>query len=67
LKNLKPPPAVELPTRGFSDQIFENLEMLQLQAVDFIQIFQAIVGFVLNCLEIFDPDGHNWGTVKKYH
>jgi hypothetical protein len=54
---------IELPTRGFSDQIVEKLKMSQLQAVDSIPIFQAIFGFVWNCLQIFDFDGHNLGTV----
>jgi hypothetical protein len=55
---------IELPTRGFSDQIFENSKMLQLQAVDSISIFHRTFGFVWNCLEIFDLDGHNLGTVS---
>ena len=53
---------IELPTRGFSDQIFENSKMLKLQVVDSIPIFRRIFGFVWNCLEIFDLDGHNLGT-----
>jgi hypothetical protein len=55
--------AHRLPTRGFSDQILENPKMRQLQAVDSIPIFQLTFGFVWNCLEIFDLDGHNLGTV----
>ena len=54
---------IELPTRGFSDQIFEYPKTVKLQAVNSIPIFQAIFGFVWNCLEIFDLDGHNLGTV----
>jgi hypothetical protein len=54
---------IELPTRGFSDQIAEKSKMSQLQAVDSIPIFQAIFGFVWNCLQIFEFDGHNLGTV----
>jgi hypothetical protein len=53
---------IELPTRGFSDQIFENSKMLLLQTVDSIPIFQLTFGFVWNYLEIFDLDGHNLGT-----
>jgi hypothetical protein len=55
---------IVLLTRGFSDQIFENSKILRLQAVDSIPIFQSIFGFVWNCLEIFDLDGHNLGTVQ---
>ena len=55
---------IELPTRGFSDQIFENSKMFKLQTVDSIPIFHRIFGFVWNYLEIFDLDGHNLGTVK---
>ena len=54
---------IELPTRGFSDQIFENPKMSRLQALDSIPIFQAIFGFVWNRLEIFELDGHILGTV----
>jgi hypothetical protein len=60
---LVPRDRIELPTRGFSDQIFENSKILWLQSVDSIPIFQAIFGFVWNCLEIFDLDGHNLGTI----
>jgi hypothetical protein len=54
---------IELPTRGFSDQIFENSKMLYIQPVDSIPIFHAIFGFVWNYLEMFDLEGHNLGTV----
>ena len=54
---------IELPTRGFSDQHFENSKTLYLQAFDSIPIFQPTFGFVWNCLEIFDLDGHNLGTI----
>jgi hypothetical protein len=50
---------IELPTRGFSDQIQKNSNLLKLQAVDSIPIFQLTFGFVWNCSEIFDLDGHN--------
>ena len=36
---------------------------MQFKAVDSIPIFQSIFGFVWKCLEIFDLDGHNLGTV----
>jgi hypothetical protein len=39
---------IELPTRGFSDQIFENSKILLLKPVDFISIFHFIFGFVGN-------------------
>jgi hypothetical protein len=55
---------IELPTRGFSDQIFENSKILLSQAVDSIPIFQPTFGFVWNYLEIFDLGGHNLGTIK---
>jgi len=55
---------IELPTRGFSDQIFENLKILLLQAVDSMTIFHRIFGFAWNHLQLFDLDGHNFGTVK---
>jgi hypothetical protein len=55
---------IELPTRGFSDQIFENSKMSLLQAVDSIPIFQLTFGFVWNHLEMFDLDGHNLGTTQ---
>jgi len=54
---------IELPTRKFSDQIFKNSNVLQLQAADSISIFHCIFGFVWNYLEIFDLDGHNLGTI----
>ena len=54
---------IELPTRGFSDQIFEILNMLQLQPVDSITLFKPTFSFVWNYLEKFDFDGHNLGTV----
>jgi hypothetical protein len=53
---------IELPTRGFSVEIFENLEMLQLHAVDSILIFHLTFGFICNYLENFDLDGHNLDT-----
>jgi len=56
---------IEPPARGLSDQLFENSKMLLLQAVDSIYIFQRIFGFVWICLETFDLDGHNLGTVKQ--
>ena len=61
---LVPRDRIELPTQGFLDQIFENPKMLKLQAVDSISVFQLTFGFVWNCLETFDLDGHNLGTVK---
>ena len=54
---------IELPTRGFSDQFFENPKLLELLVVDSIQIFQLTFSFVWNCLEAFDLDGHNLGTI----
>jgi len=61
---LVPRDRIELPTRGFSDQNFENSKMLLLQAVDSISIFHRVFGFFWNCLEIFDLDGHNLGTIQ---
>ena len=58
---------IELPTRGFSDQIFENSKMLWLQVFDSILIFHRIFGFVWNRLEMFDLDGHNLGTIKSMY
>jgi hypothetical protein len=58
---------IELPTRGFSDQIFENPKMLLFQAIDSIPFFQSTFGFVWNYLEIFDLDGHNLGTIQLWH
>ena len=43
---------IELPTRGFSDQLFENSKMLQIQAVDSIPIFQLTFGFVWKYLTL---------------
>jgi hypothetical protein len=57
---------IELPTRGFLDQLFENSKMLQIQAVDSIPIFQPTFGFVWNHLEIFDLGGHNLGTFQHW-
>lgn len=37
--------------RGFSDRIFEDSKPMLLQKVDSIGIFQAIFGFVWNCLK----------------
>ena len=57
---MAPGDRIELPTRGFSGQIFENSKMLWFQVVDSIPIFQPTFGFVWNHLETFDLDGHNW-------
>jgi hypothetical protein len=64
---LVPRDRIELPTRGFSDQIFENSEIQLLQEVDSISILHLTVGFVWNCLEIFDLDGHNLGTIIGHY
>ena len=61
---MAPRDRIELPTRGFSDQMFENSNILKLQAVDSIPILQAIFGFVWKRLEMFDLDGHNLGTIQ---
>jgi hypothetical protein len=54
---------IELPTRGFSVHILENSYIMKSQAVDSISIFHRIFDLVWNCLEIFDLDVHNLGTV----
>ena len=59
-----PSDRIELPTGGFSDQHFENSKTLYLQAFDSIPLFQLTFSFVWNCLEIFDLDGHNLGTIQ---
>jgi hypothetical protein len=42
-----------------------NLKKSWFQPVESIQLFQLTFGFVWNCLETFDLDGHNLGTVKQ--
>jgi hypothetical protein len=64
IRRLVPRDRIELPTRGFSVQIFENSKRQYLQGVDSITLFQLTFGFVWNCLETFDRDGHNLGTIS---
>ena len=55
----------KLPTRGFSDHLFENSRMLWFQEVDSTPLFRLTFGLVWKCLEIFDLDRHILGTVKS--
>jgi hypothetical protein len=64
---LVPREKIELPTRGFSGQIFLNSKISLFQAVDSIPFFQPTVGFVWNHLKILDLAGHNLGTIQKIH
>jgi hypothetical protein len=49
---------------GFEVPEPENSKMVRFQLADTIQLFRPTFGFVWNCLEIFDLDGHNLGTVQ---
>ena len=48
---------------GFEEQDALNSKTSKFQPVDSIQLFQLTFGFVWKCLEIFDLNGHNLGTV----
>ena len=52
---------------GFEDQDSQNSKILWFQPVDSIQLFQLTFDFVWNCLETFDLDGHNLGTILRRH
>ena len=54
-----PQPAVN----GFEVQEFWSSKWLWFQLIESIQLFKLTFGFVWNCLEIFDLDGHILSTV----
>ena len=54
-----PQPAVY----GFEVQESRNSKRSWFQLIESIQLFKLTFGFVWNCLEIFDLDGHILGTV----
>ena len=62
LKLLVRPARFERAAYGFEEQDSTSLKRLWLQPVDSKPFFQMIFGFVWNCFEKFDLDGHNLGT-----
>jgi len=55
---------IELPTRGFSVGYSGKSKMAKFQHLDYIEFLKGIFAFIWNCLEMFDLDGHNLGTIS---